>query len=68
MVDDSRTGDLAFFINEEKRVAHVGIVLPGKQIIHAHGFVRIDKLDHFGIYNEQKKKYTHKLKVIRRVL
>lgn len=35
----------------------------GLQIIHASGKVRIDKLDHQGIYNEEMKKYTHRLRV-----
>ena len=37
-------------------------------IIHAAGKVRIDKLDHQGIFNVDTGKYTHKLRLIRRVL
>ena len=33
-------------------------------IIHAHGKVRIDVLDHSGIYNLDSQKHTHKLRVI----
>ncbi|MDX2002003.1 MAG: C40 family peptidase [Chitinophagales bacterium] len=60
-------GDLAFFGNDD-RITHVGIVMNDGKIIHASGRVRIDLLDHFGIYNQELKKYTHKLKVIKRLL
>lgn len=67
-VQEALPGDLAFFVNEEERITHVGIVLKDQQIIHASGKVRIDRLDHFGIFNTDKKKYSHKLKIIKRVL
>lgn len=67
-VEEARAGDLAFFEDKKGRVDHVGIVLNKQQILHAFGSVRIDKLDHFGIYDEQAQQYTHKLRVIRRVL
>lgn len=67
-VNQAQSGDLAFFENKVGRVTHVGIVLPENQIIHAYGRVRIDTLDHYGIFDEALGKYTHKLRVIRRVL
>lgn len=67
-LDAAQPGDLAFFTNKEGRIAHVGILLPQGQIIHAYGRVRIDKLDHHGIYNAAQDKYTHKLRLLRRVL
>lgn len=67
-LEESQPGDLAFFNNEEGRIIHVGIVLKDQRIIHASGKVRIDKLDHFGIYNADIKKYSHQLKIIKRVL
>ncbi|MBN2669480.1 MAG: C40 family peptidase [Bacteroidales bacterium] len=63
-IDEALPGDLAFFDNDEGRVIHVGIVLENKKIIHASGHVRIDTLDHQGIYNTELKIYTHKLRVI----
>jgi hypothetical protein len=66
LVDEARQGDLAFFDNEEGRITHVGLILPNNQIIHASGQVRIDNLDHHGIYNGELKKYTHNLRLIRR--
>lgn len=64
---EAKTGDLAYFGNEEK-ITHVGIILENGEILHASGFVRIDILDHIGIYNRETKKYTHKLKVIKRIV
>jgi cell wall-associated NlpC family hydrolase len=61
-------GDLAFFDNEIGKITHVGIVLSDNQIIHASGQVRIDKLDRRGIYNEAAGKYTHKLRIVKRVV
>ena len=67
-VEEAQPGDLAFFNNEEGRIIHVGIMLKDSRIIHASGKVRIDKLDHFGIYNAETSKYSHQLKIIKRVL
>jgi gamma-D-glutamyl-L-lysine dipeptidyl-peptidase len=65
---DTQPGDLAFFDNEGGKIIHVGIVLDDQQIIHAHGQVRIDKLDAEGIYNTERSYYSHKLCLIKRYL
>jgi len=67
-LEEAKEGDLAFFDNEEGKIVHVGIILEKEKIIHASGKVRIDKLDHHGIYNEEMKKYTHRLRVIKHFL
>ncbi len=67
-IDEAQTGDLGFFQNEEGKITHTGIILPGKKIIHASGRVRIDTIDHYGIFNEEKKGYSHQLRVIKRIL
>lgn len=67
-VEEATVGDLAFFENRKGKIVHVGIILPEGKIIHASGQVRIDGLDHFGIFNEDKQKYTHRLRVIKRIL
>jgi hypothetical protein len=66
--NQTQIGDLAFFDNDEGRIVHVGILLENQQIIHAHGEVRIDSLDHYGIFNHNRKRYTHKLRIIKRIL
>jgi len=69
-VEESKTGDLAFFENTEGRLVHVGIVLNETddiiKIIHASGKVRVDKLDHLGIFNKETGQYTHSLRIIKR--
>lgn len=60
-------GDLAFFSKENERISHVGICMSNEKIIHASGMVRIDKFDHHGIFNEDLNKYTHELRVIKRI-
>ena len=64
-VEESQPGDLAFFDNEEGKIIHVGIILSNNRIIHASGNVRIDFLDHQGIFHSSLKIYTHHLRVIR---
>jgi len=66
-VNEAKIGDLAFFGDEEK-ITHVGIILENQKIIHASGKVRIDKIDHYGIFNETEKKYSHKLRIIKRII
>jgi gamma-D-glutamyl-L-lysine dipeptidyl-peptidase len=67
-VEEAQAGDLAFFDNEEGLIVHVGILLDNQQIIHASGCVRIDKFDHYGIFHSDKKKYSHMLRVIKRII
>ncbi|MEO8148691.1 MAG: C40 family peptidase [Bacteroidia bacterium] len=68
LLDETHPGDLAFFENEEGRITHVGLLMNDHKIIHASGKVRIDNIDHFGIYNDEMKKYSHKLRMIRRMI
>ena len=67
-IEESETGDLAFFDNAEGDIIHVGIIMEDNYIIHAHGKVRIDRLDHSGIYNVETNTHTHKLRVIKKVI
>jgi len=67
-IEESEPGDLAFFDNAEGAIVHVGIVMQDNYIIHAHGQVRIDRLDHTGIYNAEQKTHTHKLRVLKRMV
>jgi hypothetical protein len=66
--EQCQSGDLAFFDNGRGHITHVGIILPECHIIHASGKVRIDKLDHFGIFNSEQNRYTHQLRIIKRLL
>lgn len=67
-IEESEPGDLAFFDNTEGDIIHVGIIMEDNYIIHAHGEVRIDRLDHTGIFNYERRTHTHKLRVIKRII
>ncbi|MBF04358.1 MAG: hydrolase Nlp/P60 [Flavobacterium sp.] len=67
-IEESEPGDLAFFDNEEGNIIHVGIMMDDNYIIHASGKVRIDRLDHLGIYNAETNRHTHKLRVIKKII
>ena len=67
-IEESEAGDLAFFDNEEGNIIHVGIIMDDNYIIHASGKVRIDRLDHLGIYNSETNRHTHKLRVIKKIV
>lgn len=67
-IEESEAGDLAFFNNDEGDIIHVGIILQNNHIIHASGKVRIDRIDHSGIYNNDLNKHTHSLRYIKKIL
>ncbi len=67
-LSEAKKGDLAFFDNEEGEITHVGILISGNSIIHAHGKVRIDQIDHQGIYDWEKGSYTHNLRIIKSLI
>ncbi|MBI9032839.1 MAG: C40 family peptidase [Bacteroidales bacterium] len=67
-ISEAKAGDLIFFDNDDGKIIHVGIYLGKNKIIHASGKVRIDDVDHNGIYNHELKKYTHKLRLIKCLL
>ncbi|MFO7790652.1 MAG: NlpC/P60 family protein [Bacteroidota bacterium] len=65
---DAVAGDVAFFEDNNGKIIHTGIILDEQHIIHASGCVRIDVLDHSGIYNADIKRYSHNLSVIKRFI
>ena len=67
-IEESEPGDLAFFDDNEGVINHVGIILQDNYIIHVNGHVRIDRIDHTGIFNSEEKLYTHQLRVIKKVI
>lgn len=67
-ISEAEPGDLAFFDDEEESIIHVGIILPDNKIIHAHGQVRTDELDHQGIFDKASGNYTHNLRTIKRII
>ncbi len=67
-VEEALPGDLAFFDNSDGRITHVGIIWEKNKIIHSSGRVRIDNIDHAGIYNIEIQKYTHQLRLMKRII
>ena len=67
-VEEARPGDLAFFDDDEGRIVHVGIIWEKNKIIHASGKVRIDNVDQFGIFNIDTQRYTHKMRVMKKII
>ncbi|WP_129714524.1 C40 family peptidase [Pedobacter sp. SYP-B3415] len=65
---EARDGDLAFFDNEQGRITHVGLMMGNDTIIHASGKVRIDRIDDEGIFNAELGKYSHRLRIIKRLV
>ncbi len=63
-----QSADLAFFEDTKGNVDHVGLLLPDSRILHVYDRVRIDAVDHFGIYNYELQKYTHRLRIVKRLL
>ena len=67
----AESNDLAFFDNEEGKIIHVGVIRKNAEqdfsILHAAGEVRWDRFDQQGIFREDRGKYTHKLRMIRRL-
>lgn len=67
-IDESEPGDLAFFDDQEGNIIHVGLLLENHYILHAHGRVRIDRIDQTGIYNFDTQQHSHKLRIIKKIL
>jgi hypothetical protein len=66
-INESRPGDLVFFDNERGNISHVGMIFSEGLVIHASGRVRIDNIDHQGIFKPETGKYSHHLRLIKRI-
>lgn len=67
-IEESEPGDLAFFDDKDGVITHVGIMMNDNYIIHADGKVRLDRIDHSGIYNADLRRHTHQLRVIKKII
>jgi len=67
-IEESEAGDLAFFDDKDGIIDHVGIMMNDNYIIHVDGKVRIDRIDHSGIFNAELKRHTHQLRVIKKII
>lgn len=67
-INETEPGDLVFFDNDRGRISHVGMIFSKGLVIHASGRVRIDSIDHQGIFKPEINSYSHKLRTIRRIV
>ena len=67
-IDESEPGDLAFFDDDDGNITHVGLLLENHHILHAHGNVRIDRVDQTGIYNIKTQQHSHKLRIMKKII
>lgn len=65
--EEREAGDLAFFVNDSGRVHHVGILMNREELIHAHGYVRVDHLSAEGITRKLDGVLSHRLHSIKRL-
>ncbi len=65
--EDREAGDLAFFISGSGNIHHVGLLINKNEIIHAHGYVRIDDFNQQGITRKIDGVHSHKLHSIKRL-
>lgn len=65
--EEAELGDLAFFENEEKEIVHVGIIFDKNKIIHCSTYVKIDIIDHNGIFDKKRGGYSHQLSIIKKI-
>ena len=66
-IDEAIPGDLAFFGEEKDKITHTGMIVAKGLVIHSYGRVRIDPIDHQGIFRFETGDYSHTLRLIRRI-
>lgn len=70
-IQQIQAGDLAFFMNADQEINHVGILLSPHEIVHAsvgNGVVAIDDFDQEGIIFRSNGKRGHPLRMIKRLI
>jgi hypothetical protein len=65
---DRQIDDVVFFKSKSGNVTHVGVLPTKDTIIHAHGKVRLDKIDAKGIWNSELNWYSHLTFCVKRFL
>ncbi len=67
-VSEIKGGDLAFFIDDDGNLNHIGIVISDEEVLHVVEKVRIDSIDNEGIFNHDLEQTTHKLRIVKRLI
>lgn len=60
-IEEAELGDILLFSNSVGEVSHCGLYIGNGRVLHASGKVRIDRVDHQGIYNPILKRYSFHL-------
>ena len=61
-IEEAQLGDILLFSNSSSgEVSHCGMSLGNGRVLHASGKVRIDRVDHQGIFNPTLKRYSFHL-------
>lgn len=66
-IEECQNGDVAFFHDQNGDINHAGFIWEKNKIIHVAEKVRIDGIDQYGIYNPETRRYSHNLRVIKRI-
>lgn len=67
-IELAQPGDIAFFENRFGRIVHSGIILSDNQLLHSLGHVKIDLMDHYGVFDLNKNHYLKPLRIVKRLL
>lgn len=67
-IELAQPGDIAFFENRYGKIVHSGIILSDNQLLHSLGQVKIDVMDHYGVFDLNKNLYLKSLRIIKRLL
>lgn len=66
-IEECENGDIAFFQDENGVINHAGFIWERNKIIHVQGKVQIDGIDQYGIYDITTRRYSHNLRLIKRI-
>ena len=66
LLGEAKRGDLVFF-HTDHHITHAGILLDQNRVIHCDEKVKINAIDNHGIYNQEQNRYSHQLRIIKRI-
>jgi gamma-D-glutamyl-L-lysine dipeptidyl-peptidase len=66
-IEEALPGDLLYFSGETGSISHVAMYYAPGKVLHSSGTVKIETVDHQGIWSADKGKYTHFLRTIKRI-
>lgn len=67
LLGEAAVGDLLFFASDNE-IDHVGLLIDQFTVIHCEEKVKISQVDNHGMINPSSKKYSHRLKSMKRLV